>query len=220
MPAVALGCRAFRGGCVVVAVQADDAAVAAARPPTVLLSTILRTAAEGDRLAFEPYHVAVEMPRGEDGRATDGMRAAVAEGRARQREAAIAGLEGILRDLAGEHARPAVAALLVNRAGWMTDLLAYSLEFADHPPVAEGLAVRDAMRDAFAAVGLAPLEMDEKSLAPRAAAGLGVTEPALWLQLKALARVDGKADDRVWRPWRKEQQLAALAAWAALVEAR
>lgn len=219
VPAVALGCRAFRGGCVVVAVRAD-AAAPVARPPAVLLSTILRTAAEGDRIAFEPYHVAVAMPRGDDGQPTEAMRAAVAEGRARQRVAAIAGLEGILHALAGEHARPAVAALLVNRAGWMTDLLAYSLEFADHPPVAEGLAVRDAMREAFAAVGLACMEADEKSLPARAAAILGVTEAALWPQLKALARVDGKAEGQVWKPWRKEQQLAALAAWVALVEGR
>lgn len=212
---VAPGCRAFRGGCVVVAVGLD-ARAPLARLPEVLLSTILRTAAEGDHIAYEPYHVAVALPRREDGQPTDEMRTLVAEGRARQRDAAVAGLAGLLGALADEHARPTVAALLVNRAGWMTDLLAYSLEFADHPPVAEGLAVRDAMREAIAAVGLACAETDEKSLPTRAASLLGTTESEVWTHLKAL----GKADGRAWKPWRKEQQLAALAAWVALIEAR
>ncbi len=187
----ALGFRAQRGGAVVVAV---------APGPELVLSAFLPTAGEGDRLAFEPYHVAVEMGQG----ASDEVRAAVAEGRRRQDEMAASGLADILAGLRERGYQPAVAALLVNRAGWMTDLLSYSLAFADHPPVAEGLAVRDALRSAFQANGLAFVETDEKSLGDTAAATFGDVEA----QLKALGQIAGK-------PWRKEQKLACLAAWLA-----
>ena len=45
-------------------------------------------------------------------------------------------------------------ALLVNRAGWITDLLQYSLFDPGHPPVAEGLAVRDALRESIQVEGV------------------------------------------------------------------
>jgi len=61
MSPVALGFRAGRGGAVVVGVAVDRP------PPRVVLSAFLATAAEGDRLAFEPYQVAYEMPRAEGG---------------------------------------------------------------------------------------------------------------------------------------------------------
>ncbi len=196
MTIAALGFRAQRGGAVVVAV---------APGPELVLSTFLATAADGDRLAFEPYHVAVEMA-GEMGQgASDEVRAAVAEGRRRQDEMAASGLAGILAGVRERGYAPSVAALLVNRAGWMTDLLSYSLAFADHPPVAEGLAVRDALRSAFQANDLPFAETDEKSLIDAAAARFGDVEA----RLKALGGVAGK-------PWRKEQKLACLAAWLAV----
>ena len=65
MTPIALGFRAGRGGSVVFGVAADRP------PPRVVLSTFLATAAEGDRLAFEPYQVAYEMPRGEGGAQRD-----------------------------------------------------------------------------------------------------------------------------------------------------
>jgi hypothetical protein len=108
-----------------------------------------------------------------------------------------------------ESKEPAVAALLVNRAGWVTDLLSYSLAFPDHPPVAEGLAVRDALRFAFGRVGVEVAEMDEKSLPDLASEVLGLTPAAIDVRLKTLGAAAG-------RPWRKEQKLACLAAWVAM----
>ena len=61
MTPIAIGFRAGRGGSVVVGVAVDR------QSPAVVLSTFLATAAEGDRLAFEPYQVAYEMPRAEGG---------------------------------------------------------------------------------------------------------------------------------------------------------
>ena len=101
--------------------------------------------------------------------------------------------------------------MLVNRAGWMDDLLAYSLAFADHPPVAEGLAVREALRSGLQACGVAFDELDEKSLPEladktlRAGAGIVARLKALGVGLK---------------PWRKEQKLACLAAWISLAGKR
>lgn len=201
----ALGFRAVRGGSIVVGVAVDGGG------PRVVLSTFLATAAEGDRLAFEPYHVAAEMAGGASGDAPADVAAAVAEGRKRQEAMAVAGLEGVLRRLRDEGFEPALAALLVNRAGWITDLLRYSLSMADHPPVAEGLAVREALRFAFGRCGVPATEMDEKSLPEVASAVLQLSPAALDARLKALGATAG-------RPWRKEQKLACLAAWVAVTQ--
>jgi hypothetical protein len=199
---VALGFRAGRGGSVVVGVAVD-------RPwPRVVLSTFLATAAEGDRLAFEPYQVAYEMPRAEGGGPTAQAAAAVAEGRRRQAALASTALAGLLEGLNSDGFRPAVAALLINRAGWMTDLLDHSLSAPEHPPVAEGLAVRVALRAAFAGAGLDVVEMDEKSLRESATLKLPLAPAQIDVQLNALGA-------RAGRPWRKEQKAACLAAWVA-----
>jgi hypothetical protein len=203
MVPVALGFRALRGGGVVVGVAADE------DEPRVVLSSFLATAAEGDPLSLEPYHIAAGMVRGRDGAASAEAKAAVAEGRRRQDELAEAGLRDVARMLREESKEPVVAALLVNRAGWVTDLLSYSLAFPDHPPVAEGLAVREALRFAFGRVGVEVAEMDEKSLPDLASEVLGLTPAAIDARLKTLGAAVG-------RPWRKEQKLACLAAWVAM----
>ncbi len=199
---VALGVRAQRGGAVVVAVAVE------ADAPLVVLSTTLPTAAESDRLAFEPYHVAFEMAQAAGGLTAE-AEAAVVEGRRRQAEQAVAALAGVIGRLRGADCEPAVAVLLVNRAGWVTDLLRYSLGDPAHPAVAEGLAVRDALRHAFAEHGLAAVETDEKSLPEMGPARLGLSPGEVEATLTALGASAG-------RPWRKEQKLAALAAWAEL----
>ena len=199
-PIVALGFRAHRGGALVVAVALEGDG------PRLALSTVLTTAAEGDRLAFEPYHVAFAMAEGAREIPAEAA-AAVAEGRRRQEALAAEGLRDIVRRLEGEGRRPAVAALLVNRAGWMTDLLQYSLFDPSHPPVAEGLAVRDALRSAVSGCGLDLIEMDEKSLSEAATIKLGLSPGELEARLKALGATA--------KPWRKEHKLACLAAWLA-----
>jgi hypothetical protein len=204
---VGLGFRALRGGSVVVGVAVE------AGEPRIMLSSFLATASEGDRLSLEPYHVAAEMKRGPDGGASAEAEAAVAEGRRRQDELAATGLEDILAKLRKARGEPVVAALLVNRAGWITDLLSYSLAFADHPPVAEGLAVRDALRFAFGRCGIHAVEADEKTLHEIASKELHLAPAEIDIRLKALGA-------RAGRPWRKEQKLACLAAWVAVAARR
>jgi len=151
------------------------------------------------------------MPRGEDGGPSADAAAAVAEGRRRQTALAATGLAVLLDRLKREGARPAVAALLINRAGWMTDLLDHSLSAPEHPPVAEGLAVRAALRTAFASLGLDVVEVDEKSLRESAALKLPLSPGQIDVQLNALGASVG-------RPWRKEQKAACLAAWVAATQ--
>jgi len=189
---ITFGLRAQKGGAVAVAVDPDG--------PRVVLSTILPIAAESDRQAREPYAVAREMVL--TGHAVSEAAAVVAEGRRRQDEAAADGL----RRLAPER-----AALLINRAGWITDLIGYCLEWAEHVPVAEGLAVRDALRAGCEACGINVVEVDEKSLMERAQGLLGLGAEEIENRLKAMgARL---------KPWRKEQKLATLAAWLVAAEA-
>jgi hypothetical protein len=203
MSGVGIGLRARRGGAVVAAVSLE------AGEPRLLQSTFLATAAEGDRLAFEPYQVAYEMARGPDGEASAEAAAAVAEGRRRQDALAAKGLAEIAAVLPQTGGEAPICALLVNRAGWISDLLQYSLWSPEHPLVAEGLAVRDALRSAFKACGLEAVEMDEKSLPQAAELKLPAPAGAIEARLKALGAGAGP-------PWRSEQKAACLAAWLAL----
>lgn len=199
MRPAALGLRAVKGGAVVVGVAIDDGA------PRLLVSTMLATAAEGDPLSLAPYAVAAEIAR----TAPDEVEATVREGRRRQAVAAAQGLDTIVGTLAQAGFGTVVAALLVHRATWITDVLAYSLAWPEHVPVAEGLAVRDALRLALAARGIPIVETDETSLPDAAAQALGLTAVEIAARLKMLGAEAG-------RPWRREQKMACLTAWTAL----
>lgn len=203
MAPIGLGLRAVRGGGVIVgvALEGDE--------PRIVLSSFVATGTKDDRLSLEPYHVAAEMKRSPGGEASAEAAAAVAEGRKRQDKLAANGLSNIVRELRHAGHKPVVAALLINRAGWISDLLAYSLAFPDHPPVAEGLAVREALRFAIRGVGVDIAEVDEKSLPDLATEVLRLGSAELDARLKALGTSAG-------RPWRKEQKLACLAAWVTL----
>jgi hypothetical protein len=173
-----------------------------------VLSSFVPTGAENDRLASQPYHVAAELARDLTENSFAEAAAAVREGRKRQDEFAAAGLRSVVERLKDEGFDAAGAALLVNRAGWVTDLLRYSLATPEHPAVAEGLAVRDAFRHALRENNIQFVELDEKALPAEAASQLRVSPAEIAARLKALG-------SSVGRPWRKEHKLACLAAWTA-----
>jgi hypothetical protein len=118
-------------------------------------------------------------------------------------------LGDIVSKLREANYKSVVAALLINRASWITDLLEYSFSAPEHPPVAEGLAVRDALRFAFGRCGIKVVETDEKSLHEVASKGLRLSIEEIDMRLKGLGATAGK-------PWRKEQKLACLSAWLAV----
>lgn len=169
---IALGLRAQKGGAVIVCLGEDRG------EPKMLLSTFLA-------IEPEPYRTAAALPREE-------AVSVVAEGRRRQDQLATAGLKAIVE----RFGKPAVAGLLVNRAGWITDLIGYSREWAEHVPVAENLGLRDALRFACRENGIEIAELDEKS------------QPEIDGRLAGLGAG--------LKPWRKEQKLACVAAWTAL----
>lgn len=182
-----------KGGAVIVGVAVEGG------EPYVVLSTLLATGVEGDRLSREPYSVAAELKRDAQGRASAEVAAAVAEGRRRQGRLAVKGLYAIVRALEDARCRPVVAGLLVNRAGWTTNLLEYSASWPEHVPVAEGLAVRDALRFAFQECRVDVIELDEKSLPDLAAHTLDTSSMTIDARLKALGAPIGK-------PWRKRAE--------------
>ena len=202
---IGLGFRALKGGGAVVGVILDQG------EPGVVVSAFLPTAAEGDRLALEPYRVAYEMKRGPSGEASRQAAAAVAEGHKRQSELAAKGLDDIVRSLRDTGGERIIAALLVNRA--VTDALSYSLSWLEHVPVAEGLAVRDALRFACGRCGVEVAEVDEKSLYEVASKQLRLSPHDIDIRLKSLGV-------RVNRPWRREQKLACFSAWVTVAELR
>lgn len=201
---VGLGLRAIKGGAWAVGLAVDQG------EPRVLLSAFLATHGEGDRLSLEPYGVAAGMARGPQGKASAEAAAAVAEGRGRQNHLAATGLRDIVDRLEGTGRDKIVAALLVNRAGWVTDLLDYGLAWPDHVPVAEGLAVREALRFGLKQSRIEAVELDEKSLPELTQDALTLSSAEIASRLKDLGAMAGK-------PWRKEQKAACLAAWVAAV---
>jgi len=197
-----LGLRAKRGGAllVVMAVGADG--------PACLFSGEIHTAAPGDRLAFEPFHVAREhvLAAGDD--SVETARRLVADGLRRQAETARRQLAERLSDIRVDAPGAVRGGLLVNRAGWITDLLAHSLIHPSHPPVVEALAVRDSLRRAMEDLGAPWSEWDEKTVLEAGSERTGLDRTALEARLKALRPVKGA-------PWPSERRLAALAAWLA-----
>ena len=173
-PPIGIGLRAQKGGAVIVCLRFDHG------EPEMLLSTFLA-------IEPEPYRAAASLPRAE-------AVAVVEAGRQRQDQIAAAELQAILKQVG----KPAVAGLLVNRAGWITDLLSYSREWAEHIPVAENLGLRAALRFACRENGIEIAELDEKSL------------PEIDARLNGLGAG--------LKPWRKEQKLACVAAWTAFAQ--
>lgn len=198
----ALGLRACKGGATVVCLALVDGA------SRVVASTLLKTSAEGDRLSVEPYKVAAEALSATPGKPSAEAMAAVEAGRRRQDQLATKNLRELLIQLSEAGYKPTAAGLLVNRAGWITDLLTYSLAWPEHVPVAELLAVRDALRFALAQCDIEVAELDEKSLPDLATKKLGMSPEQIAAVTKALGA-------SVARPWRKEQKQACLAAWLA-----
>ena len=197
----AIGFRAHMGWAVAVGIALADSG------PQLVLSSIIATAPEGDRIAKEPYHVAAgwdgltRVPPHPD------PAAAVALGRKTQERAASNAVADIVAELKSKKLRVVVGALLATR-GLQSYTLEEALSHHSHVHVAEGMAVRDAIRVALKANKIPMREFDQKSLYVEGARILKLTEAGL---KQKLTELKGNA-----KPWTQDQKLCALAAWLAL----
>jgi hypothetical protein len=173
-----------------------------ARRPTPLLAVRLELFDGADREALEPYHVA----GGWDGLSRvappSDPAALIRRGRARQARAAERRLGAFAEELTAEGLAWQRAVVLTGR-GRLGDLeQILSSHALIH--VAEGEAVRDAVRTALTALGIDHLDQDEKEIPSAAAARLALADPDGLLRS---ARPD------VAHAWSKEERLLALGAW-------
>ncbi len=173
----------------------------------ILRSDRIETSAEGDREAAEPYHVAGGF---------DGLRrvprpanpeAAVRSGLRKQQRFTARQLARLAKQLAAEAHELAFAGILVSRG---REAASFEKAIGSHTQIhiQEGLAVRASLRDALAERGTKIHDIDQKSLLDIASEELGEKQSELMARLGATRPENGGA-------WRKEEKLAALAAWIA-----
>ncbi len=158
-----------------------------------------------DRETTEPYHVAAgfdgltRVPRPAD------PAAVVRRGRRKQQRLAELGLGALRRSLEQSNWKWTRAVILTGR-GKLVAELEHTLAAHSLVHVAEGEAVRAALRAGLAKLDLDWLDQDEKSVRPAVQAAMGCSEDALKARMK-----DARPADT--RSWRQEEQLVALAAW-------
>ena len=153
------------------------------------------------REAVEPYHVAGGWQGLEQVEPPDNPAEIVARGKALQLEAATRVLGELDDRLDGSLE---LGVVLTGRG--INVGLEHDLDSHAHIHVAEGRAVREAIRGALDQLDVAWVDYDEKSILGAAAATRGEQE---------------KATDAVWREnkpattrkWAKEERLLAMAAW-------
>ena len=158
-----------------------------------------------DRETTEPYHVAAGfdgltlVPRPPD------PAAVIRRGRRKQERRVEVALEALRRSLEQSGWNWTRAVVLTGR-GWLSEDLEHTLAAHAHVHVAEGEAIRDALRAGVAKLKLDCLDQDEKSVRPAAQAKLECSDDELKARMKAARPADA-------RSWRQEEQLVALAAW-------
>lgn len=157
----------------------------------------------GDRNLREPYHVAGGWQGLDRVPPPADPAAVVSRGRRRQVESATRVLSAYREQLAAAGMDWTRAVLLTGR-GRLGDDLSRILASHAQIHVAEGEAIREAVRCALGALGVELLERDEKRVPDRAAQAFGGRDPDA--ELKA-SRPDPVS------AWRREERLLAMAAW-------
>lgn len=173
----------------------------------VLRTDRIETAPAGDREALEPYHVAggfhglARVPQPAD------PERVVKRGLSVQQRFTARSVARIAAELRREGFALATGAVLTGRG---RDAPTFAKAIGSHTQihVQEGLAVRASLRAGLEALGARIRDVDSKQLLAIARDELGRPESALMETLGSLKPDNGGA-------WRKEEKLAALAAWVA-----
>jgi hypothetical protein len=197
-----LGFRAHIGWAAAVAVIEDHGA------PQLVHSSIVQTGERGDRVSMEPYHVAAGIDKLARGGRPPNPEAIIAQGRKLQDEMATKSISRIISELAGNNMNVVAGAILTTRS-WLGHSLEGILGDHAHVRIYEGEAVRAAIRSGLTGNGIAVVGCDERSMLQVTAESNGWSELEIQDVLAAMGKQAG-------RPWRQDQKLAALAAWAAL----
>lgn len=205
MTDVALGFMAHIGWLNVAAVRVSGGDVKAVR------TARLDTCPPGDTTAREPYHVA----GGFDGLnrvAPPPEPASVVESGLRQQQKVTTTNLGILlnelRELQDWQATTSWAALFTGR-GKQPDTLMRTLASHAHIHIAEGNAVRLAVRQACATHGIQVALYDKRDFSNTVSTTLGRSLDDVLDMIGEFRPQDGGR-------WRKDEKLCALAAWVAL----
>jgi len=152
------------------------------------------------REVIEPFHVAGGWRDGKRGKQPADPAAVIEAARRRQDELA----KRTLQTWWERSDQPEVAVLLIRR-GVVHDL-ERTLADQAHVRIAECDAVRDAVYEALAALGLDPILQDEKLVPAMTAERLGCAPEACDAYVKPLKPAGA-------RRWSKEERTIALAAW-------
>ena len=174
--------------------------------PTAVRTFRLATGDPAEPDSIEPYHAAAGYRGATRLLAPADPDRVVRTGLRKQRSHTARHLKLLLRELPDW---PPIerAALFVGRGRQAPGL---ERVLASHAQihVAEGNAVRDAVRHAFSRHGIELMEIDRRMLFQRVTESLGRDEATVMAELAALRPANGSV-------WRQEQKHCALAAWVA-----
>jgi len=177
----------------------------ASSTPAPVLAQRIELFEAGDREVTEPYHVAggwhglKQVPR------PSNPSAVIARGRKRQVAAAKKQITAYLKVLEQNDLQWTLAVILIGR-GKLADDLERILGSHAHIHIAEGEAVRSAMRAALDTINIDYVVQDEKSVLADAGRELDLGEDQCDSYLRELKPAGT-------RSWRKEERLIALGAW-------
>ncbi len=154
--------------------------------------------------ALEPYHRAAGFVDNARGTPPADPSAILERGLEAQRRQAHAAFARLTRELGEAGYRITAAAILSGRGRLATSL---DKVLASHAQIhiAEGLAVRAALRHAFERLGIRIAAIEQQTTFAQACAALRLDERSLAVRLKSLR-------PEIAGQWRQEERLAALAA--------
>ncbi len=187
---------------------ASAVVVADGSKPRILRTDRIETADPNDREALEPYHVA----GGFDGLTRvpipDDPGSVVERGLQKQRSMTLKNLQALFATLADAGIQIGHAGVLTCR-GRVAPTLAKAVASHTQIHISEGLAVRACVTQCLESLGVTVKPIDQKTLFDAAYETLQCTEAEIMSTLAGLT-------PEVASSWRKEDKLAAVAAWISL----
>ncbi len=176
--------------------------------PRILRTDRIETADPTDREALEPYHVAGGFDGLDRVPIPEDPAAVVARGLQKQHDHTLAHLKKHFTALARDDIQVAYAGVLTGR-GRAAPTLAKAVGSHTQIHISEGLAVRACVTQCLQSLSVVVKPIDQKTLFDAGHDALRLSEPEI---MKLLADLTPE----IAGSWRKEDKLAAIAAWIAM----